>query len=213
MFSTATKTCTMSSPFRRCVELVESAGAKAPSQGFCGSSTQIYGENFFEMRDYWGTDYKFNAKPACRCAGHRVAGRELDSETGMYYYGARYYTPELSIWLSVDPLSDKYPSMSPFMYCAGNPVIFIDPNGMEVVNPYTERRNNSEERRNQAKNNLDSFGGNRRAEGYRDARREYRQANRQFNQIDSKFQKVETAISDVKKYNNDLWLYSKLNMI
>jgi len=58
------------------------------------------------------TEYKFN-------------GKELDSETGMYYYGARYYIPELSIWGSVDPLSDKYPSMSPFMYCAGNPVRLV----------------------------------------------------------------------------------------
>lgn len=32
----------------------------------------------------------------------------------------------------MDPLSDKYPSMSPFMYCAGNPVRLIDPNGMEI---------------------------------------------------------------------------------
>ncbi len=37
-----------------------------------------------------------------------------------------------NIWLSVDPLSDKYPSMSPYMYCAGNPVILIDPDGREI---------------------------------------------------------------------------------
>ena len=99
-----------------------------------GSSTQIsdidanivhhieympYGENFFEKRSLWATRYKFNAK-------------EKDEETGLYYYGARYYSPELSIWTSVDPLSDKYPSMSPFMYCAGNPVKLVDPNGMDI---------------------------------------------------------------------------------
>ena len=77
-----------------------------------------YGETFFERRDHWNTPYKFNAK-------------ELDRETGLYYYGARYYTPEVSIWLSVDPLADKYPSMSAFMYCAGNPVVLVDINGME----------------------------------------------------------------------------------
>ncbi len=33
----------------------------------------------------------------------------------------------------MDPLSDKYPSLSPYMYCAGNPVRLVDPNGMEVV--------------------------------------------------------------------------------
>lgn len=63
---------------------------------------------------------------------YKFNGKEKDEETGMYYYGARYYIPELSIWGSVDPLSDKYPSMSPFMYCAGNPVVLVDPNGMDI---------------------------------------------------------------------------------
>lgn len=84
------------------------------------------------MNNNWSTPYKFNGKLACHCDGYWAAGREKDEETGMYYYGARYYIPELSIWGSVDPLSDKYPSMSPFMYCAGNPVRLVDPNGMEV---------------------------------------------------------------------------------
>ena len=39
----------------------------------------------------------------------------------------------LVLWLSVDPMADKYPSMSPFMYTAGNPVMLIDPNGMETI--------------------------------------------------------------------------------
>ena len=43
-----------------------------------------------------------------------------------------YYIPELGVWLSVDPLSDKYPSMSAFMYCAGNPVVLVDPDGREL---------------------------------------------------------------------------------
>ncbi|MBP1672302.1 MAG: hypothetical protein H6Q25_117 [Bacteroidetes bacterium] len=38
----------------------------------------------------------------------------------------------LSIWLSVDPMSDKSPSMSPYNYCANNPVILVDPDGEEI---------------------------------------------------------------------------------
>jgi len=34
------------------------------------------------------------------------------------------------VWLSVDPLSDKYPSLSPYCYSADNPVVLMDPNGM-----------------------------------------------------------------------------------
>jgi RHS repeat-associated protein len=49
---------------------------------------------------------------------------------GYSYFGARYYDPELSVWLSVDPLADEYPSTSPFMYVRGMPIILTDPNGM-----------------------------------------------------------------------------------
>ncbi|MFV0482845.1 MAG: RHS repeat-associated core domain-containing protein [Bacteroidales bacterium] len=57
-------------------------------------------------------------------------GKELDEETGLYYYGARYYNPRISLWYGVDPLFDKYPSMSPYNYCANNPVMLVDPDGM-----------------------------------------------------------------------------------
>ena len=49
---------------------------------------------------------------------------------GYSYFGARYYDSEVSVWLSVDPLSDKYPSTSPYMYVRGNPIMLVDPNGM-----------------------------------------------------------------------------------
>ena len=48
------------------------------------------------------------------------------------YFGARYYDADLSVWLSVDPMADKYPNVSAFMYCMGNPIKFIDPNGMNI---------------------------------------------------------------------------------
>jgi RHS repeat-associated protein len=61
----------------------------------------------------------------------------LDEETGLYYYGARYYDARISVWLSADPLQEKYPNVSTYVYCVQNPVKFIDPNGREwgiVVN-------------------------------------------------------------------------------
>ena len=57
------------------------------------------------------------------------SGKEKDSETGYYYFGARYYNPDFSLWLSVDPMADKYPGLSPYNYCAWNPVRLIDPDG------------------------------------------------------------------------------------
>ena len=60
------------------------------------------------------------------------SAKERDSETGFSYFGSRYYSSDLSIWLSVDPMSDKYPSLSPYVYCADNPIKLVDPNGEEV---------------------------------------------------------------------------------
>ena len=57
------------------------------------------------------------------------SAKERDTETGLSYFGSRYYSSDLSIWLSVDPMSAKYPSLSPYVYCANNPVKLVDPNG------------------------------------------------------------------------------------
>ena len=58
---------------------------------------------------------------------------QRDEETGYGYFGARYMDHELmTMWLSVDPMADKYPNMSPYNYCAGNPVKLVDPDGREI---------------------------------------------------------------------------------
>lgn len=57
-------------------------------------------------------------------------GKEKDYESGFHYYGARYHWSEvLTGWLSVDPLADKYPNISPYNYCMWNPIKLADPNG------------------------------------------------------------------------------------
>jgi RHS repeat-associated protein len=80
-----------------------------------------FGEVFIEERNNtWNTPFLFNAK-------------ELDEETGLYYYGARYYDPRTSVFLGVDPLAEKYPGISSYVYCANNPIKFVDPDGRDVV--------------------------------------------------------------------------------
>ena len=66
-------------------------------------------------------------------SSHTFSAKERDSETGLSYFGARYYRSDLSIWLSVDPMSDKYPSLSPYVYCADNPIKLVDPNGEDPI--------------------------------------------------------------------------------
>ncbi|KQK24349.1 hypothetical protein AR438_17115 [Chryseobacterium aquaticum] len=55
-------------------------------------------------------------------------GKELDMATGYYYYGARYYDPKRSFWLSVDPLADI--TVSPYAYVWNDPVNYADPSGL-----------------------------------------------------------------------------------
>ena len=64
--------------------------------------------------------YKFNAK-------------ELDTQTGYYYFGARYYDPGASVFLSVDPHAENYYNISPYVYVANNPIVNVDPDGKDII--------------------------------------------------------------------------------
>ena len=78
-----------------------------------------FGEVFIEERnDTWNTPYLFNAK-------------EFDEETGMYYYGARYYEPRLSLWMGTDIIEEKHPDISSYCFVFNNPIKLIDSNGMD----------------------------------------------------------------------------------
>ena len=59
---------------------------------------------------------------------YTFSAKEKDSETGLSYFGSRYYSSDLSVWLSVDPMSGKYPHQSNYVYCSNNPLKVIDPN-------------------------------------------------------------------------------------
>ena len=60
-------------------------------------------------------------------------GKERDEETGYGYFGARYMDHELmTMWLSVDPMMDKYPGISPYNYCMWNPIKLVDPDGRDI---------------------------------------------------------------------------------
>ena len=63
---------------------------------------------------------------------YKFNGKEMDEETGLYYYGARYMDPQISMWLGVDPLMEKYPNVTGYCYTMDNPIKFIDPNGKET---------------------------------------------------------------------------------
>jgi RHS repeat-associated protein len=63
---------------------------------------------------------------------YKYCGKERDEETGLYYYGMRYYAVWLCRFVSVDPLQFKYPELTPYACCLNNPLRYIDPDGRDV---------------------------------------------------------------------------------
>jgi RHS repeat-associated protein len=66
---------------------------------------------------------------------YKYNGKEFDQETGNYYYGARYFNPKTSLWLSVDPMAEKFPGWSPYAYAMHRPTVLVDPTGMSAESP------------------------------------------------------------------------------
>jgi RHS repeat-associated protein len=80
-----------------------------------------FGETFVEEHSNTNrTPYLFN-------------GKELDDETGLYYYGARYYDGRTSLFPTVDRFAEKYPNTNPYAAFANNPLTYTDPTGDTVV--------------------------------------------------------------------------------
>jgi len=80
-----------------------------------------YGESAGNQASVGYQDYKFG-------------GKELDRrfELNWYNFGARSYDLALGRWTSMDPLAEKYYSVSPYVYCANNPMNFLDLHGDSV---------------------------------------------------------------------------------
>ena len=98
-----------------------------------------------------------NSEKRYRFGGKEIAGSSLidlagyGGAPGAPYldFGARLYSPRTATWMSPDPLMEKYYGISPYGYCAGNPIGFIDPNGQrrwpvnETYKNYTRRHENN----------------------------------------------------------------------
>ena len=103
----------------------------------------------------------------CRGLRYRPVVKELDAETGLYYYGARYLDPKTSRWLSGDPAMQDYIPVAPvndeakkqnqnlpgmggvfnhvnlhaYHYAGNNPVKYTDPDGEQAGPPPAQRPN------------------------------------------------------------------------
>ena len=90
--------------------------------------------------DYYPFGQQMPGRNLCGSADgrYKFTSKELDPETSLYYFVARYYAKHplddswSGTWLSVDPLANKYPGWSPYNYVRDNPIGFVDPNGAQV---------------------------------------------------------------------------------
>lgn len=72
---------------------------------------------------------------------YKYVGKERDEETGLYYYGARYYAAWLARFVSVDPLQFKYPELTPYQYASNSPLSMIDIDGLEGISFLEVKKN------------------------------------------------------------------------
>jgi|GEM_PF-1972634 len=122
-----------------------------------GSSNIITDNNGYEYEHleytpYGETWFEESQEPMLNKIAYKFTGKELDTETGLYYFGARYYDPKTSRWISTDPLIPRYLptgdkkndnklpgeggvfnhlNLNLYHYSFSNPINYFDPNGLE----------------------------------------------------------------------------------
>jgi RHS repeat-associated protein len=88
-----------------------------------------------EKSHYYPSGMRFAPESTSNSAAlpYRYNGKELEAMNGLnqYDYGARRRGAGLPIWTAIDPLAEKYYSISPYVYCMNNPLKYLDPDGKD----------------------------------------------------------------------------------
>lgn len=105
----------------------------------------LYTTDVKNAQNYYAFGMQLPGRTFTSSLGYRYGfnGKEKDSEWGggaMYDYGFRIYDPRIAKFLSVDPLSPKYPWYTPYQFAGNNPIKFIDLDGLEQATPDQKAR-------------------------------------------------------------------------
>ena len=95
---------------------------------------QRFGSSASTVEDDLSYSYSGNSYPQLATNLYKYNGKEVQTVGGLGFtdYGARMYDNFTGRWFVPDPLAEKYASMSPYMYCGGNPILMVDVDGQEV---------------------------------------------------------------------------------
>jgi len=102
--------------------------------------------SYEEYHPFGSTSYRSgrnNAETSLK--RYRYVGKERDEETGLYYYGARYYAAWLARFVSVDPLKDDFPHLTPYQYASNDPIGAIDLEGLQSTKEKSRKPKKLEE--------------------------------------------------------------------
>ena len=130
--------------------LIKTVGAHTP----CSCGYILGGEYSFYIKDYQGnirvvlnqsnqpielnSYYSYGALMAATTTEgnqpYKYSAKELDRENGLDLYDsqARWYAPQIDRTSTFDPMAEKYPHLSPYLWCAANPITLTDPTGKEL---------------------------------------------------------------------------------
>ncbi len=105
--------------------------------GLTDASGQVAAQRTY---DAWG-----NRRTSSGSApgNYQFTGAELDPTSGLYHMGARFYDSTVGRWLSEDPVQDKPfepASLNFYAYVFNNPVLYVDPSGLEPPPTEAEKR-------------------------------------------------------------------------